>query len=466
MTAPAGAEEHRQDQYVEHAVGTEQKPHHLADMRIEGHAQESEECQHEQPEPGLLEHELAILGERIGERIEPRPARRELLRELPGRRCAGGGRGVVEQIVQALLGPRPAGLGRRQRRGLGIELAREADQHAERFPGVEPAPFRLGQTGPNVGAADETPPEPPERVAPRVRHNRPAPGRHFDLRGRRSSLFPWRHHMDDRPDLGAVEARARGTADVERDPVALELDHLGGAAGCAGALVTIPDRDQDVAVLGDEQTDRAILLRTSGAVGAHGIQRIPRRERHHRRRDGLRQKGIELGHVAGLEPGLEVAAIFLERQRQRCDEPQSLRQRDARRQPVSALGQRRQQDDRRFAVRTEIVAPQGGEDGRDLRLELRHILVAQIAVPGHPDHQRQAVRQRLHTDHSGAFQDRDGSVKPDRSESWSSFVHHYRNGVNNIRFRRDAGQLESTGIVRPQQRGGFQARAAGLAPTY
>ena len=39
----------------------------------------------------------------------------------------------------------------------------------------------------------------------------------------------------------------------------------------------------------------------------------------------------------------------------------------------------------------EIVAPQPGDDGRDLLLDLGHVLIAQVAVPGDADHQRQAV---------------------------------------------------------------------------
>jgi hypothetical protein len=44
----------------------------------------------------------------------------------------------------------------------------------------------------------------------------------------------------------------------------------------------------------------------------------------------------------------------------------------------------------------QIVVPQSLDDGGDLAFKCRHILIAQIAVAGDADHQRQAVRERVH----------------------------------------------------------------------
>ena len=143
-------------------------------------------------------------------------------------------------------------------------------------------------------------------------------------------------------------------------------------------------------VLGDENADRAVLFGPLLAVGAQPLQRRAV-QRHHRRGQRLREQGVEFGHVAGLEPRLEIAPIFVERHRQRRDELRAVRQRDPRHQAVRAFGECRENDDRRVVVAMEIVASQAGDDGGDLLLEPGYVLVAQIAVAGDADHQREAV---------------------------------------------------------------------------
>ena len=83
-------------------------------------------------------------------------------------------------------------------------------------------------------------------------------------------------------------------------PCAGELDDLGGAADRHVAFVAVPDRDQHVAVLDDEQADRAILLGALLGIAAHRFERIPVREGDDRGGDGLRQQCIEFGGVARL----------------------------------------------------------------------------------------------------------------------------------------------------------------------
>jgi hypothetical protein len=65
--------------------------------------------------------------------------------------------------------------------------------------------------------------------------------------------------------------------------------------------------------------------------------------------------------------------------------------RHPRHRPVRAFGERRQHDDRCLNVAMQIVVPQPLEDGGDLAFKRRHILIAQVAVAGDADHQRQAV---------------------------------------------------------------------------
>ncbi len=84
-------------------------------------------------------------------------------------------------------------------------------------------------------------------------------------------LHPRRDDVDHRPDLGRVETRARRAADRERDAVALERHHLGRAAHRHVLVVAIPEREQDMTVLGDENADRAVLLGPLLAVGAQRL---------------------------------------------------------------------------------------------------------------------------------------------------------------------------------------------------
>ena len=93
-------------------------------------------------------------------------------------------------------------------------------------------------------------------------------------------------------------------------------------------------------MLGNEQPGRPILPLALGSIRANGGQRIAGRERHHRRRDRLRQQGIKLGRVAGLEPRLEVAPVFLNRHRHRRDQACAMRKRHPCHQPVSSFGER------------------------------------------------------------------------------------------------------------------------------
>ncbi len=55
-------------------------------------------------------------------------------------------------------------------------------------------------------------------------------------------------------------------------------------------------------------------------------------------------------------------------------------------------GERREDDDRRLRIAAEIVPSQAADDGGNLLLEPRHVLIAQIAMSGDPDDQGQAVR--------------------------------------------------------------------------
>ena len=159
--------------------------------------------------------------------------------------------------------------------------------------------------------------------------------------------------------------------------------------------MAVPEREQDVTVLGDENADRTILLGAPLAVRAQGFQRHAV-QRHYRNGYRLREQLVELDDVAGLETRFEVAPIFFERHRQSGNEMRSLGEPDPRHQPVGAFGERRENDDGSVAFAAQIIAPQAGDDGGDFMLELGHVLIAQVAMPGDADHQGQTVRHRFH----------------------------------------------------------------------
>ncbi len=125
-------------------------------------------------------------------------------------------------------------------------------------------------------------------------------------------------------------------------------------------FVAVPDRDQDIAVPGDEQADRRDIARpvSCGSVRT-ASQRIAVRERDDRGRDGVRQQFIEFGGVARLQSRLEVPADIPLRgigrgamSRAPCAE------RHPRHQAIGALRQGGQDDDRGLAVDIQIVVPQ------------------------------------------------------------------------------------------------------------
>ena len=94
-----------------------------------------------------------------------------------------------------------------------------------------------------------------------------APRPHGDLVGRAARLpHSWRDDLDHRPDLGGIQTRARRPADGERNALAVECHDLGRAAGCHVFVVAVPQREQDMAMLGDENADRAVLLGALVAV--------------------------------------------------------------------------------------------------------------------------------------------------------------------------------------------------------
>ena len=404
MPAPARAQEYDEDQHVKAAVGDQQRLDRLVGEH--GEANESRERQQEQQEPVALELGLAIARERVGDGIEARPARRQREREVLGIGLFGRLRiDAVEQVIQALGHLGAARFGGHQRRRFMVELPGERDQQAERVPGIELAPVRIGQLRPPVRGLDpeQTTDKSEEAVQPSFERaaaimvdDGASPSLNRDLAGRRALLAARRHDMNHRPDLRSVEAGPRRAADLERYAFPGELDDLGGAADRHIGFITVPDRKQDIAVLGDEQADRAILLGALLGIGAHRLQRVSMRKRHDRGGDGLRQQRIEFGDIARLQAGLEVPEIFLARQRQRSDEPRALCQRHPRHQAIGAFRQGGQDDDRGLVIGAEIVEPQARDDVGDLDLEPGQVLVTQIAMPGHADHQWQAVGQRLH----------------------------------------------------------------------
>ena len=280
MPRPARPQEYDEDQHVERRVDDEQA---LALMvGKHGKAEEREERQQEQEKPVALELGVAVVGERIRNGIEPRPARRVLEGDLLGLRLPGRRRiGTIEQIVQALRHPGAAAFVGCQRRRFPVELPGERDQHSERLPGLELAPLRVGQFRPAVRALDAEQPTdksddvvapPLEGAAAIVRDDGVSPAFHRDRVGRRGCLLARRHHVDNRPDLGCVEARPRRAAHIEGNAFTGEFDDLGGTAGRHVGFVAVPDRDQGIAVPGDEQADRAVLLGPLLPIGAHRLQ--------------------------------------------------------------------------------------------------------------------------------------------------------------------------------------------------
>jgi hypothetical protein len=181
---------------------------------------------------------------------------------------------------------------------------------------------------------------------------------------------------------------------ISGTPSRLKRHHLGGAADRYIVVIAIPQGEQHVAVVGDEDADRPILLRAVAAI-AQLLDRLAV-QRHDRRGDRLRKQRVELGRVSRLKARLEIAPIFLERHRQRRDQMRALRHRNPGDQPVGAFGKCREHNDRRLRIVAEIVPPQPLDHRCDLALEPRHVLVAQIAMAGHTDDQRQAVGQRFH----------------------------------------------------------------------
>src|SRR4029453_888789 len=106
----------------------------------------------------------------------------------------------------------------------------------------------------------------------------------------------------------------------------LVLDDLCAAAWAHLVVVAVPKREQDMTMLGNEDSDRAILLAAFLRIRAHGFQRGL--QRHHRRRSRLREQSLEFGDVARLQPGFEVALVFVERHGKGCNEARALSERD------------------------------------------------------------------------------------------------------------------------------------------
>ena len=144
-----------------------------------------------------------------------------------------------------------------------------------------------------------------------------------------------------------------------------------------------------MAMLVDENADRAILLGSGFRVGAYRFER--RAQRHFRGGDRLRKQRVELRDIARLQPGLEVPSILRGRHRQGRNQSRALGKRDPCDQPIRPLGKRGENDNRRFRIIAQVVAAQAGDNGGNLLLEPRQILVPQVAVTGDADHQRQPV---------------------------------------------------------------------------
>ena len=92
-----------------------------------------------------------------------------------------------------------------------------------------------------------------------------------------------------------------------------------------------------------------------------------------------------------MQSRLEVAPVFLDRQRQRRDQPRALRQRDPRDQAIGAFASAETTTIGVSALVADIIAAQPSNDGGDLLFESREVLIAQVAMTGDADHQRQAV---------------------------------------------------------------------------
>src|SRR5258705_3693295 len=216
----------------------------------------------------------------------------------------------------------------------------------------------------------------------------PSPRRYRNGYRRTIRILAWRQDVNDRADFGRIEALAHRAGYGKRDPVKLETDDFRGPAGGAGFVITVPQSDEHIAVLCDELPNRTVLGATLVGISAHGFKGIAGLQWHHRRRNRPFEKLIEFGNIAGHDPGIEIPAIFIDGHRQWRNEPGSVSQCDARNQPVGALGECRQYEDRHLAIVAKVVTPQGHDDRCDLPFKVRHIGLAQVAMAGRSDDER------------------------------------------------------------------------------
>jgi hypothetical protein len=256
---------------------------------------ECDEPEAKQQLPVPLKLGLPLQRKRVGNRVEPTPARRQIERARLGVRVRFSSRRLGEEMVEALHQESwPLGCSRERCR-ITIELPSEIDQSLEVLPGLELTPVgpcQLGGFVLDVAAQDiadengENPPDPPDHPAPISPDHRASPGTDDDPIG----LLPILHarclHLDDRPDLGSIEACTGRAADRERDPVALERDHFGRPARSDVFPVTIPKCEQDVTMLGNKNADCPILFGALLGVRANKLERSAV-QRHQRRRDSF-----------------------------------------------------------------------------------------------------------------------------------------------------------------------------------
>lgn len=184
---------------------------------------------------------------------------------------------------------------------------------------------------------------------------------------------------------GIVNRKAR------HDVADVEIDDLGGAAErLAGAAV--PDRQQDLAVRGDEHAQLGVLavpgLATLADVGFGDA----RRQGQHADGGALDQPA-EFGQRLGQ---VEVPFVFLEGERQRHEQRYAVGDGRAGGDAVAALGQRVEHEQRQ----AREIQLQCAQELRHPGLEHPGLGGRDVAMPGHADDERQKgianLRHRRH----------------------------------------------------------------------
>ena len=201
--------------------------------------------------------------------------------------------------------------------------------------------------------------------------------------GRDRRANPWRDEVVHRAAARHGQ-RARRRVVAAGRPFEAEADDLGRPAVLFLHAVrhAVPQREEDLAVTRDEGADLGVLAVALLALLRDALQGVAV---HHRQ---LEHALGGVGERAELGEGLrafEVLLVERARQRQRHDQPGTLRHGDARDQAVGPFRQRREHDQR--AVR--IPGRGLGHDGPHQSFEGGHVRGPQIAMPGDGDDQGQ-----------------------------------------------------------------------------